>query len=121
DAPRAALAGPATEAAPLLAFSPEVQASRGVAGTQSETSVAVFGSRVVVGFNQVNGNRGPGVAYSTDGGLTFTDSGGLPVGGVLPKELLGDPSATACGDGTFYYSSIYFPNATDSALAVNVG
>ncbi|HYS04489.1 MAG TPA: DUF4215 domain-containing protein [Candidatus Dormibacteraeota bacterium] len=104
-----------------LPFSPEVQASHGVAGTQSETTVAAFGSHVVVGFNQVNGNRGSGVAYSTDGGQTFTDSGGLPVGGALPKELLGDPSVTVCGDGTFYYSSIYFPNATDSALAVNVG
>ena len=107
--------------APPPPFSPEVQASRGVSGTQSETSVAAFGSRVVVGFNQDNGNRGSGVAYSTDGGLSFTDSGGLPVGGPLPKELLGDPSVTACGDGKFYYSSIYFPNATDSALAVNVG
>jgi cysteine-rich repeat protein len=126
---RASSPGPTTETVPSTGpalpesrtFSPDVQASRGIAGTQSETSIAVFGSRVVVGYNQVNGNRGSGVAYSTDGGDTFTDSGGLPVGGALPKELLGDPSVTACGDGTFYYSSIYFPNATDSALAVNVG
>ncbi len=103
------------------AFSPEVQANSGVAGTESETAIAVFGSRVVVGYNQINGNKGSGVAYSTDGGVTYTDSGGLPVGGSLPKELLGDPSVTVCGDGTFYYGSIYFPNATDSALAVNAG
>ncbi|HEV8701533.1 MAG TPA: DUF4215 domain-containing protein [Candidatus Polarisedimenticolia bacterium] len=100
---------------------PEVQASRGVAGTQSETSIAVFGSTVVVGFNQINGNRGSGAAWSTDGGLTFTDGGGLPTGGPLPKELLGDPSVTVCGNGTFYYASIYFPNASDAAIAVNVG
>src|SRR5437867_5511995 len=103
------------------ASSPEVQASHGVAGTQSETSVAVFGNHVVVGYNQVNGNRGSGAAYSSDGGLTYTDNGGLPVGGILPRELLGDPSVTVCGDGIFYYSSIYFPNATDSALSVSVG
>ena len=103
------------------ALSPEVQANSGVPGTESETSIAIFGSRVVVGYNQINGNKGSGVAYSTDGGLTYTDSGGLPVGGNPPKELLGDPSVTVCGDGTFYYGSIYFPNATDSALAVNAG
>ena len=116
--------GPAGEvggAAGVLARSPEVQASRGVAGTQSETSIAVFGGNVVVGFNQINGNRGSGAAHSTDGGLTFTDGGGLPTGGPLPKELLGDPSVTVCGNGTFYYASIYFPNATDAAIAVNVG
>ncbi len=102
-------------------FSPEVQASSGVFGTQSETSIAVFGSNVVVGYNQFSGNQGSGAAYSTNGGASFTDSGGLPVGGTLPKQLLGDPSVTACGDGKFYYSSIYLPNGTDSALAVSVG
>ena len=106
-------------------LSPEVQASSGIFGTQSETTIAVFGSNVVVGFNQVNnssvvGNRGSGVAYSTDGGQTFTDTGGLPTGGAN-TTLLGDPSLTACSDGKFYYSSIYFPNSPDSALAVNVG
>src|SRR6266566_1623210 len=102
-------------------LSSEVQANSGVPGTESETSIAVSGIRVVVGYNQINGNKGSGVAYSTDGGLTYTDSGGLPVGGNLPKELVGDPSVTVCGDGTFYYGSIYFPNASDSALAVNAG
>jgi cysteine-rich repeat protein len=109
----------------MRVFSPEVQASRGVSGTQSETSIAVSGNRVVVGFNQINVNRGSGFAYSTDGGVTFTDSGGLPVGGAGSKtELLGDPSLTVCGDGTFYYASIYLvnsPNLLPSALAVNVG
>jgi len=103
-------------------LSPEVQASGGVFGTQSETSVAVFGSHVVVGFNQINGNRGSGVAYSTDGGATFTDTGGLPAGGGT-NRLFGDPAVTACGDGTFYYSSIYIPDPdfTESRLAVSVG
>jgi cysteine-rich repeat protein len=124
-------AGPGAEAAEpgartatgaaALPLSPEVQASSGVAGTQSETSIAVFGTHVVVGYNQINGNRGSGAAWSVDGGLSFVDQGGLPVGGALPLELLGDPSVTACGNGVFYYGSIFFPNATDSALSVNVG
>ena len=104
------------------ALSPEVQANGGITGTQSETAIAVFGSRVVVGYNQLDPshtNRGSGAAYSVDGGITYTDDGGLPVNNN--QELVGDPSVTACGNGTFYYGSIYFPNATDSALAVSVG
>lgn len=104
-------------------FSPENQVTSGIFGTQSETSIAVFGNNVVIGFNQFdpgNPTKRSGVSFSTDGGLTFTDTGGLPTGGPT-QTLLGDPAVTACGDGKFYYSSIYFPNATDSALAVNVG
>lgn len=104
-------------------FSPEFQVTSGIVGTQSESTIAVFGNNVVIGFNQFdpgNPTKRSGVSFSTDGGLTFTDTGGLPTGGPT-QTLLGDPSVTACGDGKFYYSSIYFPNATDSALAVNVG
>jgi cysteine-rich repeat protein len=104
-------------------FSPELQVTSGIPGTQSETTIAVFGNNVVVGFNQFdpsNPTHRSGVAFSTNGGLSFTDIGGLPTGGP-GRTLLGDPSVTACGDGKFYFSSIYFPNATDSALAVNVG
>jgi cysteine-rich repeat protein len=101
-------------------LSPEIQVSGGVSGTQSETSIAVFGDNVVVGYNQVNGNRRSGVSFSTNGGLTFTDTGGLPTGGGT-NTLLGDPSVTACGDGKFYYSSILLPGNGSSQLAVNVG
>src|SRR6202521_6292147 len=54
--------------------------------TQSETSVAVHGSNVVVGFNDSQlflqpfltaGSNLSGYAYSTDGGKSFTDGGGL--------------------------------------------
>jgi len=104
-------------------FSPENQVTSGIVGTQSETSIAVFGNNVVIGFNQFdpgNPTKRSGVSFSTDGGLTFKDTGGLPTGGPS-QTLLGDPSVTACGDGKFYYSSIYFPNFTESALAVNEG
>jgi len=91
-----------------------------VAGTQSETSIAVFGSTVVVGFNQINGNRGSGAAWSTDGGLTFTDGAACRPAAAAegaPRRSV----VTVCGNGAFYYASIYFPNAADAAIAVNAG
>src|SRR4030095_13595044 len=82
----------------------------------------VLNNNVVVGFNQFNPSapaERSGVAFSSDGGMTFSDLGGLPVGSN--QTLLGDPSLTACGDGKFYYGSILFPNSIDSALSVSVG
>src|SRR6266571_7591420 len=117
EGPLEASAAPATAAA---LFPQDVRVSSGVPGTQSETSIAVFGSRVVAGYNQENGNQWSGAAYSTDGGVTYIDNGGLPVGNGT-AILGGDPSITVCGDGTFYYASLYYPNATDSALSVSVG
>ncbi len=98
----------------------EVRVNSIVPGTQSETTVAVFGRNVVTGYNQENGNLWSGVAYSTDGGVSFTATGGLPTGNST-AILGGDPSLTVCGDGTFYYASLYYPNATDSGLSVSVG
>lgn len=103
-------------------FSPGVRAGYFAPGTQSETSIAAFGSRVVVGFNQLNERQDSGVSFSTDAGATYTDTGGLPPGPGF-QIIFGDPSVTACGDGRFYYSSLatsdwHFP---DSSLVVSVG
>jgi cysteine-rich repeat protein len=103
-----------------LPSAPEVQASGGVFGTQSETTIAVSGNNVVVGFNQINGNRGCGLAYSVDGGLSFTDTGGIP-SGPSPNRLLGDPSLTVCPDGTFYYACIQIPSSGIWGLTVSAG
>lgn len=54
--------------------------------TQNETSLAVAGSHVVVGFNDLQtesvfftaGGSDNGVAYSADGGQTFADGGAVP-------------------------------------------
>jgi len=80
--------------------------------TQSETSVAVSGSRVAVGYNDSQhtglfltaGSGLSGYSYSTDGGASFTD------GDVLPNRPefvnLGDPWLTSDRAGNMYYSTL---------------
>jgi hypothetical protein len=80
--------------------------------TQSETSVAVSGSLVVVGYNSTeqvaNGtfrwNSLAGYSYSTDGGLTFTGGGFVSANN---KQLEGDPALAFGPNGTtLYYASM---------------
>ena len=92
--------------------------------TQSETTVAVAGSNVVVGFNDsqhamlqfTSGWNMTGYGYSNDGGKTFTD------GGVLPNQPgyvnVGDPWLAADRAGNFYYSTLMVD--PDGALGVGV-
>jgi hypothetical protein len=75
----------------------------------SETSIAVLGSNVVVGYNDRRTGIlvSSGYAYSTDGGSTWTDGGVLPLLG--PDDVFrGDPSVVACGNAV-YYTSLYSP------------
>jgi hypothetical protein len=93
--------------------------------TQSETSVAVSGSNVAVGYNTSShallfltaGADLSGYGYSTDGGQTFTD------GGVLPNAAgnvnLGDPWLASDGSGAMYYSTLTV-DATTGFLLVGV-
>jgi hypothetical protein len=79
--------------------------------TQSETSVAVHGKNVVVGYND-DGKSAfflspaldlSGYSWSDDGGATFHDSV-LP--NALPALNLGDPVIAADRSGRFYYASL---------------
>jgi len=82
--------------------------------TQSETSLAVAGSNVAVGFNDsqqallalTDGLDLSGYAYSADGGKKFTD------GGTLPNPLnfvnLGDPWLTSDRAGRMYYATLTY-------------
>ncbi len=82
--------------------------------TQSETSVAVSGQKVVVGFNDSLVCCFPaanltGYSVSTDGGGSFTDAGTLP---FLPNvQPIGDPSVAADGQGNFYFASLALGSA----------
>ena len=82
--------------------------------TQSETSIAVAGRRVAVGFNDSQrvypggiltaAANLSGVAYSRDGGRSFTDGGNLP---SAPGQIhFGDPWLGSDRAGTFYYADL---------------
>jgi hypothetical protein len=80
--------------------------------TQSETSIAVAGSNVVVGFNDsqhgllflTSAANLSGYAFSTDGGKTFTDGGAIP--NIPGNSNLGDPWLASDNAGNIYYSSL---------------
>ncbi len=85
-----------------------------------EPTIAVFGSNVVVGWNDSGhstGTRtgvgfGVGYGYSTDGGATFTDAGGL--GGTTWG---GDPTLAVDRSGQFYFGR-FAPLADYSGVTV---
>jgi BNR repeat-like domain len=82
--------------------------------TQSETSIAVVGSDIAVGFNDsqntlpffTQATNLSGFAFSHDGGKSFTD------GGVIPNKAgcvnFGDPWLTSDRTGAMYYSTLAF-------------
>jgi BNR/Asp-box repeat len=80
--------------------------------TQSETSVGVAGSNVVVGYNDSQrtplffeaGSDLSGYSYSTDGGATFHDGGDIP---NAPEFInLGDPWVASDRAGNMYYATL---------------
>jgi hypothetical protein len=83
--------------------------------TQSETSHAVFGSTIVVAYNDSTQAASLGLsltsymsyAYSTNGGASW-NYGGL----VLPptgQQVMGDPMVTVDANGTFYMATLIGP------------
>ena len=101
-------------------------------GGQSETSIAASGNYVVEAWNDGTGffsacgapmfkEELTGYGFSTDGGKTFTDYGGLPNNGcIFGNRWSGDPSVgvyTNSGFTYFYISSLY---STFFGLAVAV-
>ena len=93
--------------------------------TQSETTIAVAGRNVAVGFNDsqqalfalTDGFDLTGYAYSSDGGRRFTD------GGTLPNPLnfvnAGDPWLASDRSGRMYYGTLtYGGNVGNLEIAV---
>jgi hypothetical protein len=106
---------------------------------RSETSIVTSGdgSDILVGFNDAQGFCGPpfgalctpetppglsGYAYSTNGGLTFTD-GGAPDPAIFDNVFTrGDPWMDRGGfdDLTFYYSNLAVDFTTGAPLGVSI-
>lgn len=105
---------------------------------QSETSIAALGSFVVEAWNDSTGfaTRCPaiqskeeltGFGFSSDGGATFTDQGGVPnpACSTTGYLLFGDPSVEVWrhGNNTYFYISSLYDNFIDptapSELAIN--
>lgn len=109
---------------------------------RSETSIVTNpgGSQILVGFNDAQGFCGPpfdapctpenppglsGYAFSTDGGLTFTDGGAPPnFTDAFGNDVFsrGDPWMDRGGfnDSTFYYSSIAVSTNSTTELGIGV-
>jgi hypothetical protein len=80
--------------------------------TQSETTIAVAGTHVAVGYNDSQqsllaltaASDLSGYSYSDDAGKSWTDGGDLP--NALGQNNFGDPWMTSTPDGTMYYSTL---------------
>ena len=94
--------------------------------TQSETTIAVAGSHVAVGYNDSQqtglfltaGSGLTGYSYSADGGASFTDGGALP---NTPEFVnFGDPWLASTRAGDMYFSNLaldFFNGNLDVAVA----
>jgi hypothetical protein len=86
--------------------------------TQSETTIGVHGSKIVVGFNDSQqtlpaltaASDLTGYAYSANGGSTFTDAGSLPNAPAFNN--FGDPWLGTDRAGNFYYSNLMLDGTT---------
>ena len=87
---------------------------------QSETTIAVFGDTIVVGWNDGIGFEFPeetisGYGYSVDRGETWVDGGSVPEG--TRASIWGDPTVAVTRDGQWIFASLDFGNP--QGLAVN--
>ena len=95
---------------------------------QSETSIAAAGQYAVEAWNDATSffappcspsykDQGTGFGFSSDGGTTFTDLGGLPNVNCSSSVYQGDPSVEVFESGGstyFYISSLFFDLSNDA-------
>jgi hypothetical protein len=112
---------------------PEDQTNGTQAYGQSETSIAAAGNYVVEAWNDATGFFAPlcspnfkdqltGFGFSSDGGNTFTDLGGLPNVNCSTSVFEGDPSVEVyqTGGNTYFYVSSLFFDANSDSLALKI-
>lgn len=103
--------------------------SRAFGFSQNQTSTAWCGQNLVTGFNNTatadeglfNGQAISlgGVAYSHDGGQTFTDIGGLNAGTPVFNAAGGDPVVLCTSPSRFYYASLFFTGVPIDEFSFN--
>jgi hypothetical protein len=117
-----------------LAPPPNVQVNQADSSTgtndnftsQNEPCHAVFGNTIVVGYNDTRqlGNglaqttSFQGLAYSTNGGLTFTDAGQLPPAPNFVNWI--HPALAVDSAGNFYYAGLAMPSPAGSGGSTHV-
>jgi hypothetical protein len=93
--------------------------------TQSETSLAAFGSYVLMGFNDSNCAMPGGtvnfssMAFSSDGGMTWCDCGSMPR--LSGGNNLGDPVVAVDSQGVFYYTHLGTTGNGRRVVQLNTG
>jgi len=100
---------------------------------QSEVSIAAVGPYVVEAWNDATGffaascspnfkDQLTGFGFSSDGGATFTDLGGLPNINCATSVFEGDPSVEAFQSGghTYFYISSLFFDAIEGAEKIEM-
>jgi hypothetical protein len=101
----------------VLVNDPNEDVNFGNQTTQSEPSLAVSGTNIVVGFNDFTPNAsGSGYSNSTDAGATFVDKGGLPI--PLGTDS-GDPVLVVDLAGNFFYAMILRDANMNSSIGVS--
>jgi hypothetical protein len=93
--------------------------------TQSENAFTADGANMIAGWNDGKNFSvspgGTGYGYSTNGGLSWTDGGVLPVPSATALHE-GDPCLTNDFANNWYFSDLYTPdNHVTSAVAVTKG
>lgn len=88
--------------------------------TQSETSLASKGSFILFGFNDSNcstRNNFSGVAFSSDGGTTWSDCGSTPL--KVGWSNGGDPVIAVDRKGIFYYAQLSRTETGESVISIS--
>jgi len=92
-------------------------ADDGTSTTQAEESIAAWGDRVLVAWNDGLGPQYLGYGYSTDGGQTFTDGGAPPI--LAGWVWASDPVVTVNEKtGVFYFCGLVDPTASTNGIGV---
>lgn len=94
---------------------------------QCEEAIGVLGDNILVAWNDgqgfVTGGDTQGYAWSSNGGLTFTDGGDVPHPPAYPNwEWTSDPVVTVNEKtGEFWYCGLANPDASNNAIGVARG